>query len=136
MYSKNITKYLLIFLFILNLPFFANFTKAENTETPIEIANPVFTTKGINEMPYTIKAALGIQQGENLIGCPFEIEFAAAEVEFAELDKEMWNRRKGQAEYELQVFLDYVKDKGLTKQDLLDAVEWDEEDEETQSMEE
>ena len=62
-------------------------------------------------------------------GDPFEIEFAAAEVEFAELDKEMWNRRKGQAEYELQAFLDYVKDKGLTKQDLLDAVEWDEEDE-------
>ena len=73
------------------------------------------------------KATLERLQAEG--GDPFEIEFAAAEVEFAELDKEMWNRRKGQAEYELQVFLDYVKDKGLTKQDLLDAVEWDEEDE-------
>ncbi len=66
MYSKNITKYLLIFLFILNLPFFANFTKAENTETPIEIANPVFTTKGVNEIPYTIKAASGVQRGDDL----------------------------------------------------------------------
>ena len=73
------------------------------------------------------KALLEKLQAED--GDEFEIEFAAAEVEFAELDKEMWNRRKGQAEYELQVFIDYIKDKGLTKQDLLDSVEWDEEDE-------
>ena len=78
------------------------------------------------------KATLERLQAEG--GDPFEIEFAAAEVEFAELDKEMWNRRKGQAEYELQVFLDYVKDKGLTQQDLLDAVEWDEEDERNRLM--
>ena len=73
------------------------------------------------------KATLKKLQEED--GDEFDIEFAAAEVEFAELDKEMWNRRKGQSEYELQVFLDYIKDKGLTKQDLLDSVEWDEEDE-------
>jgi len=60
---------------------------------------------------------------------PYELEFAEAEVEFAELDKEMWNRRKGQAQYELQVFLDYILERNLTKEDLLKAVEWNAEDE-------
>ena len=60
---------------------------------------------------------------------PFDIEFAEAEVEFAALDKEMWNRRKGQAQYELQVFLDYILERNLTKDDLLKAVEWNAEDE-------
>lgn len=65
MYS-NITNNLLIFLIILNLLFYANYSIAENTETPIEIANPIFTTKGVNEIPYTIKADSGIKRGDNL----------------------------------------------------------------------
>tara|TARA_Y100000741_G_scaffold364592_1_gene356157 strand:- start:686 stop:1201 length:516 start_codon:yes stop_codon:yes gene_type:complete len=66
MYFKNIISYLLSFLFICNILFYAKKSVSENTETPIEIANPVFTTKGINEMPYTIKATSGIQRGNNL----------------------------------------------------------------------
>jgi len=66
MYLKNIISYLLFFLFILNFPFYANYGISENSEIPIEIENPIFTTKGVNEMPYTIKAALGIQRGNNL----------------------------------------------------------------------
>ncbi len=72
MYSKNKITYLLFFLFILSLAFYAKNSTAENSETPIEIANPVFTTKGVGEMPYTIKAASGIQRGNDLE--LFEIE--------------------------------------------------------------
>ena len=72
MHSNNKITYLLFFLFILNLPFYVSNLTAENSETPIEIANPVFTTKGVNEIPYTIKAALGIQRGNDLE--LFEIE--------------------------------------------------------------
>jgi len=66
MYSNNATAYLLLCLFFLNLFFYTSFSISENTETPIEIANPVFTTKGVNEMPYTIKATSGIQRGNDL----------------------------------------------------------------------
>ena len=45
---------------------------SESTQTPIEIANPIFTTKGVNDIPYTIKATSGIKKGENLE--LFEIE--------------------------------------------------------------
>ena len=40
------------------------------------------------------------------------------------LDMEMWHRRKGQAQYELNVFIEYVKEKGYTKEQLEEAVEW------------
>tara|TARA_B100000965_G_scaffold340865_1_gene309376 strand:- start:74 stop:592 length:519 start_codon:yes stop_codon:yes gene_type:complete len=66
MYFNNVIIYLLFFLFILNLPFYNNYSVAENSKTPIEIINPIFTTKGIDETPYTIKAASGIQRGEDL----------------------------------------------------------------------
>jgi len=66
MYSKFKFNNLFLFLIILNLIIYSSYSVSENSETPVEIANPIFTTKGINEMPYTIKAALGIQQGENL----------------------------------------------------------------------
>tara|TARA_B100000686_G_C16783518_1_gene973590 strand:- start:1696 stop:2211 length:516 start_codon:yes stop_codon:yes gene_type:complete len=66
MYSKNIINYLLSFFLIFNIFFYSKKSISENIETPIEIANPIFTTKGINEMPYTIKAASGIQIGNNL----------------------------------------------------------------------
>jgi len=66
MYSKIKFKNLFLFLIILNFITYSSYSVSENSEAPVEIANPVFTTKGINEMPYTIKAALGIQQGENL----------------------------------------------------------------------
>ena len=63
---KNTTSYILLFLFVLKFTFHSNYAISEVIETPIEIANPVFTTKGINEMPYTIKASLGIQKGDSL----------------------------------------------------------------------
>ena len=66
MYSKFKFNNLFLFLIILNLIIYSSYSVSENSETPVEIANPVFTTKGINEMPYTIKAALGVQRGENL----------------------------------------------------------------------
>jgi hypothetical protein len=72
MNSNNIITYLVSFLFILHLPFHSNYAFSESTYTPIEIANPVFTTKGVNEIPYTIKAASGIQRGDDLE--LFEIE--------------------------------------------------------------
>ena len=66
MYSKIKFKNLFLFLIILNLIIYSSYSVSENSETPVEIATPIFTTKGINEMPYTIKAALGIQRGDNL----------------------------------------------------------------------
>ncbi len=72
MYSKRKLIYLLFFLFIYNFLFHVSYAISENAGTPIEIANPIFTTKGLNETPYTIKAALGIQRGDNLE--LFEIE--------------------------------------------------------------
>jgi len=72
MHSRNIITYLLFFLFILYPSFHSKYAFSEDAETPIEIANPVFTTKGVNEMPYTIKAASGIQRGDDLE--LFEIE--------------------------------------------------------------
>ena len=56
----------------MHLPFHFNYAFSESAETPIEIENPVFTTKGVNEMPYTIKAASGIKRGDDLE--LFEIE--------------------------------------------------------------
>ena len=72
MHLRNIITYLLFFLFILYPSFHSKYAFSEDAETPIEIANPVFTTKGVNEMPYTIKAASGIQRGDDLE--LFEIE--------------------------------------------------------------
>ena len=72
MYFKDKIKFFLLFLVIFNLSFYSSFSNSENIETPVEIVNPVFTTKGINEMPYTIKANLGIKRGDDLE--LFEIE--------------------------------------------------------------
>tara|TARA_Y100000590_G_C15676606_1_gene998281 strand:+ start:957 stop:1469 length:513 start_codon:yes stop_codon:yes gene_type:complete len=66
MYPKFKFNNLFLFLIILNLIIYSSYSVSENSETPVEIANPVFTTKGINEQPYMIKAAFGIQRGENL----------------------------------------------------------------------
>jgi len=66
MCSKKSINHLLFFFFISNFLFNTNYTVSENIETPVEIANPVFTTKGLNEMPYTIKAKSGIQRGQDL----------------------------------------------------------------------
>ena len=68
--NKTNTSCLLYILFIVFS--YLNFAQSENINTPIQIENPVFTTKGINEMPYTIKAASGIQKGDDLV--LFEIE--------------------------------------------------------------
>ncbi|BCU93778.1 MAG: hypothetical protein CM15mV3_0640 [Caudoviricetes sp.] len=54
----------------------------------------------------------------------YDIDLAEIEVEDAMLDMEMWHRRKGQAQYELNVFIEYVKEKGYTKEQLEEAVEW------------
>ena len=54
----------------------------------------------------------------------YDIDLAEIEVEDATLDMEMWHRRKGQAQYELNVFIEYVKEKGYTKEQLEEAVEW------------
>lgn len=40
--------------------------RAEEIDVPIEIKNPIFTTKGIKENPYEIKASMGIQKGNSL----------------------------------------------------------------------
>ena len=55
---------------------------------------------------------------------PYDIELAEIEIEDALLDNEMWHRRKGQATYEMNCFIDYVKEKGYTKEQLEEAVEW------------
>ena len=75
MYSKKttvISGYLSSFLFVIILFLHINDAVSESTVTPIEIENPVFTTKGVDEMPYTIKATSGIQRGDDLE--LFEIE--------------------------------------------------------------
>ena len=54
----------------------------------------------------------------------YDIDLAEIEVEDAMLDMEMWHRRKGQAQYELNVFIECVKEKGYTKEQLEEAVEW------------
>ena len=66
MYFKDKIKFFLLFSLIFNLSFYSSSSTSENIETPVEIVNPIFTTKGINEMPYTIKANLGIKRGDDL----------------------------------------------------------------------
>ena len=69
MYLKEnkIISYFSLFLLIIIIHFSSIInSRSESGETPIEIENPVFTTKGINEIPYTIKAASGIQKGDYL----------------------------------------------------------------------
>ena len=60
---------------------------------------------------------------------PYDIELAEIEIEDALLDNEMWHRRKGQATYEMNCFIEYVKEKGYTKEQLEEAVEWNAEKE-------
>ncbi len=64
-----IVKYLTFFLSILLIPnifFYIQNAYSDETSTPINIANPMFTTKGVDEMPYSIKADSGIQRGDDL----------------------------------------------------------------------
>ncbi len=61
MYLKIIFSYVFLLFFL-----HTSHSITETIETPIEISNPIFTTKGINEMPYTIKASSGIQKGDNI----------------------------------------------------------------------
>ena len=64
--------YLLYLISIISFFFNSAYIKTVSAETPIEIENPIFTTIGVNEMPYTLKAASGIQKGNDLE--LFEIE--------------------------------------------------------------
>ena len=61
MQLKIIFNYVFLLFFL-----HTNYTIAEGIETPIVISNPIFTTKGVNEMPYTIKASSGIQKGDSI----------------------------------------------------------------------
>ena len=75
MYLLDRAKYFLSVFFILccsHLALFVNETKSEEINDPMEIANPILTTKGINENPYEIKASKGIKKGDDLE--LFEIE--------------------------------------------------------------
>jgi len=56
----------LLFLFIIDLSLISKNANSEDDVTAIEIENPIFTTKSVNENPYTIKAALGVQKGDIL----------------------------------------------------------------------
>ena len=62
MIKKTIKINFLIYLFIINL---INNVLAENIDS-IEIINPIFTTKGIDENQYEIKAEKGLQENDIL----------------------------------------------------------------------
>lgn len=62
MIKKTIKINFLIYLFIINL---TNNVLAENIDS-IEIINPIFTTKGIDENQYEIKAEKGLQENDIL----------------------------------------------------------------------
>ncbi len=47
----------------------------------------------------------------------------------ATLDLEMWTRKKTQANYELNVFIDYVKEHVDSQEKLEESSEWNEEEE-------
>ena len=69
MYLLNRAKYFFSVFFILccsHLALFVNETKSEEINDPMEIANPILTTKGINANPYEIKASNGIKKGDDL----------------------------------------------------------------------
>lgn len=56
----------LLFLFLIDVSLINKNANSEDNEIAIEIENPIFTTKGVNENPYTIKAASGVQKGDVL----------------------------------------------------------------------
>ena len=59
----------------------------------------------------------------------FEKEEAQIDVDDALLDLEMWERRKYQLQYELNVFVEHVQNNCETEEDLKNASEWNEEEE-------
>jgi len=59
----------------------------------------------------------------------FEKEEAEIEVDDAKLDLEMWERRKSQLSYELNVFVEHIQKHITTKEELEKASEWNEEEE-------
>lgn len=62
-------------------------------------------------------------------GDPFVIEEAQIEFDDATLDMEMWSRRKAQSNYELNVFIEYIKKHVDSQEKLEEASEWNEEEE-------
>lgn len=62
-------------------------------------------------------------------GDPFVIEEAQIEFDDATLDMEMWSRRKTQSNYELNVFIEYIKKHVDSQEKLEEASEWNEEEE-------
>ena len=62
-------------------------------------------------------------------GDPFVIEEAQIEFDDATLDMEMWSRRKTQSNYELNVFIEYIKKHVDSQERLEEASEWNEEEE-------
>lgn len=62
-------------------------------------------------------------------GDPFLIEEAQIEFDDANLDMEMWSRRKTQSNYELDVFVDYIKNHVNSQKKLEEASEWNEDEE-------
>lgn len=62
-------------------------------------------------------------------GDPFVIEEAQIEFDDATLDMEMWSRRKAQSNYELNVFIEYIKKHVDSQERLEEASEWNEEEE-------
>ena len=64
----------------------------------------------------------------------FEKEEAQIEVDDALLDLEMWERRKYQLQYELNVFVEHVQNNCETEEDLKNASEWNEEEDALQLL--
>ena len=60
---------------------------------------------------------------------PYLIEEAQIEFDDATLDMEMWSRRKTQANYELNVFIEYIQKHVDSQEKLEEASEWNEEEE-------
>lgn len=75
------------------------------------------------------KIAKKILADAKLEGDPFHIEEAQIEFDDATLDLEMWTRKKTQANYELNVFIDYVKEHVDSQEKLEESSEWNEEEE-------
>jgi len=81
------------------------------------------------------RGALRLKQTKKVLddakvnGDPFLIEEAQIEFDDASLDMDMWSRRKAQSNYELNVFIEYIKEHVDSQEKLEESSRWDEDKE-------
>lgn len=99
-------------------------------QTLVEIENRVHNEKKIKiDRQKTVVNIARLERSKKSTEDEFDLEEIDLDLESLQLDLEMWDRKLVQLKYELNVFLDYVKENLEDLNDLEKSSEWSEEDE-------